>query len=241
VEGRDEAVLEEHWGRVGSGCDIAPRPLGDGKVDTADLEMLRSYRGRPVDDPTLLAHWPLDEREGLVAHNRAGGNDGTVVGQPQWRPQGGMIGGALEFNGSTFITADFAFSPADGPFSVLAWIKGGAPGQAIVSQEGGVNWLMADAVMGTLTTELSKSGRTEGERLSQTIITDGQWHRVAFTWDGVKRRLYVDSTLVTEDALDGLTDSFGKLLIGAARDMAAGTFWTGLVDDVRVYNRIVKP
>ncbi len=36
--------------------------------------------------------------------------------------------------------------PADGKFSVFVWIKGGAPGQVILSQESGVNWLAADGV-----------------------------------------------------------------------------------------------
>jgi len=35
--------------------------------------------------------------------------------------------------------------------------------------------------------------------------------------------------------------SSGKMLIGCGKNMAAGTFWSGLIDDVRIYNRAVKP
>jgi hypothetical protein len=34
---------------------------------------------------------------------------------------------------------------------------------------------------------------------------------------------------------------FGKVDFGAAKDMAPGSFSTGLIDDVRLYNRAVQP
>jgi hypothetical protein len=77
--------------------------------------------------------------------------------------------------------------------------------------------------------------------LSETTITDGQWHRIAFTWDGVNRRLYVDDVLVAEDTQAALEGSAGKQLLGCGANMAAETFFSGLIDDVRIYNRAVKP
>jgi hypothetical protein len=38
-----------------------------------------------------------------------------------------------------------------------------------------------------------------------------------------------------------LAGSTGKLVIGCGKDMTPGTFFTGLVDDVRIYSRAVKP
>ena len=138
-------------------------------------------------------------------------------------------------------TVKAAPSPADGPFSVLAWIKGGAPGQAVVSQQNSANWLVADAATGVLTTGLSKDVRTGSGLLSQAIITDGNWHRIAFTWDGANRRLHVDGVLAAEDTQEGLAASSGNLVIGAGSALAPGTYWKGLIDDVRIYNRVVKP
>jgi hypothetical protein len=31
------------------------------------------------------------------------------------------------------------------------------------------------------------------------------------------------------------------LYLGAGSTMAPGSFWKGLIDDVRIYNRVVKP
>jgi N-acetylneuraminic acid mutarotase len=239
VDISDLLRLIESWGQDDPAVDIAPPPFGDGIVDAEDLKVLMDSWGKQVQDDSLVAHWKLDEAEGMTASDSAGSHHGTVVGTAAWRPAGGTVGGALEFNGTTSVAADFILNPGNGPFSVLAWVKGGAPGQTLVSQTGGANWLMANA-QGALTTELSKGGRSGVGLSSQAVITNGDWHRIAFTWDGVNRRLYVDGMLAAEDVHDKLADSYGKLALGSARNMASGTFWSGLIDDVRIYNRAVK-
>jgi hypothetical protein len=76
---------------------------------------------------------------------------------------------------------------------------------------------------------------------SDAIITDGNWHRIGFVWDGAKRALYVDDFLVAEDAQTALAECCGGLNIGCGRDLTAGTFFTGLIDEVRIYDRVVAP
>jgi hypothetical protein len=230
----------DHWGENCPLCDIGPRPFGDGIVDVQDLIVLAGYIGEELDDPTLMAHWALDQAEGMIAYDSAGVNDGTVIGLPVWRPDAGQVNGALGFDGATFVVADFVLNPPDGPFSVLAWVKGGEPGRAIISQVGGANWLMVDA-SGTLMTELTRASRLATHLFSDTVITDGHWHRLGFTWDGSTRSLYVDDALVAEGTQTGLAACYGGLNIGCGKGMAPGTFWTGLIDDVRIYNRPIKP
>lgn len=194
------------------------------------------------DDPRLVADWRLDEKEGIVAHDSAKGNDGTVQGGAAWQPEGGMIDGALQLDGiDDYVSTEFVLNPADGAFSVFAWLKGGAPGQVIISQQAGVNWLMADPSEGKLMTELKSAGRTGTPLLSQAIITDGEWHRIGFVSDGANRALYVDGVVAAQDTQTGLKGSGGGLYIGVGENYAAGTFFSGMIDDVRIYNRAVKP
>ena len=94
---------------------------------------------------------------------------------------------------------------------------------------------------GNLMTELRNSGRDGCPLQSQIIITDGNWHRIGLVWDGTYRSLYVDDILVAEDTQQGLIGSVGGLNIGCGSDASAGTFWSGLIDDVRVYSRTVYP
>jgi hypothetical protein len=101
--------------------------------------------------------------------------------------------------------------------------------------------LTADPDTSVLLTELKSGGRSANVLYSNTIFTDGNWHRVGFTWDGSNRRLYVDDVLVAEDTQSGLASCLGGLNIGCGKNMTAGSFWTGLLDDVRLYNQAVKP
>jgi hypothetical protein len=186
----------------------------------------------------LIAHWPLDEIEGDIAPDSANDNDGNIYGDPTWQPEGGMVDGALQLEGiDDCIVTDFVLNPADGDFSVFAWIKGGNPGQVVLSQIGGVNWLVADPLEGNLMTELKGSGRGTTILPSRAVITDGNWHRIGFVWNGSYRTLYVDDVEVAEDTQDGLGSSEGGLYIGTGKAMESGTYWAGLIDDVRIYNR----
>ena len=91
-------------------------------------------------------------------------------------------------------------------------------------------------------TELTVPGRSGGPLLSQTAITDGQWHRIGFVWDGLYRTLYADGVVVAQDTHEGLKSSFNDLYIGTGKNMQSGTFFSGLIDDVRIYDRaVVRP
>jgi hypothetical protein len=245
VDGCEVCMIVDAWGTDDSLCDIGSMPWGDGVVDLEDLRTLAEHIGAPLDDPTLVAHWALDETEGQVASDSAGGKDGTVFGNPVWRPGAGVVDGALEFDGGDdcIVVSGGVVDPADGPFSVLAWVQGGGPGQAIVSQVDGVNWLIIDALQGSLATALvpPPSRDPVWPLVSEAVITDGSWHRIAFVWDGATRALYVDESLVAEDAQSSLASGSGGLHIGCDTDRTGGTFFSGLIDDVRIYNRAVRP
>jgi len=241
VDVKDVVIMTEHWGENYSLCDIGPTPLGDGIVDVQDLVVLTEYM--EPKDRTLIAHWALDETEGIIAQdNSAGDNDAYLIGDPIWQPSGGQVDGALQLDGvdDCVITGSIP-NPAEGPFSVFAWVKDGAPDQAVLSQMGGARWLCTDPSEGNLMTELKGTGRGAAELLSQTIITNGNWHRIGLVWDGSHRTLYVDDVAVAEDAQTDLEASENGLYIGAGTAMEPGSFWSGLIDDVRIYNRAVTP
>ena len=67
------------------------------------------------------------------------------------------------------------------------------------------------------------------------------WHRVGFVWDGSNRILYIDDAAVIEDILPELVEASGGLRIGASSNLDAGRFWSGMIDDVRIYDRVVEP
>jgi Tol biopolymer transport system component len=240
VDGKDLLTMVVQLGGNDPLCDIGPYAWGDGVVDAKDLAVLADYIGQGFQDPTLVAHWAFDETEGDIATDSMDESDGRVMIGATWRPHAGMVGGALELDGVTgSVVTDSVAELATGPFSVVAWIKGGAPGQIILSHGGTTDWLMANPIDGSLMTKLTSNGQPLSIGTSEAVITDGKWHRIALVFDGVDRILYVDGKEVARDSQPDITVSDGKFIIGAGSK--AGTGWSGLIDDVRIYSRVVRP
>ena len=249
VDFEDLLILIELWGTDDSSADVAPATKRDGIVGEQDLELMMQYWGAEIPEMGLIAHWKLDDMEGGIAHESVQGRDGNLHGEPLWRPTGGQVDGALEFDGTNdFVDVNSVLDPADGSISVFMWVKGGTPGQVILSQEGGRNWLTADTADGALRTDL-RTPATTGRGatppgpplISQTVITDGSWHRIGVVWDGNNRILYVDGIEVARDIAESLEPADGGLHIGAGSGLGSGTFFSGLIDDVRIYNRAIIP
>ena len=218
-------------------------------VDEKDLGILMDHWQEDINDATLMACWKLDETEGAVAYDSAAENDAVVMGNTLWHPDDGHVDGTLLCDGiDDYVATGFVLNPADGPFSVFAWIQGDIPGQVILSQAEGMDWLMVDAEQGTLKTGLTQSTKdirgniTPGPSLtSSAIITDGAWHRVGLVRDGAERILYVDGAEVVRDTIEYLAPCTGPLYIGAGCALEADRFWSGMIDDVRIYDRAVEP
>ncbi|MHC4558890.1 MAG: Kelch repeat-containing protein [Planctomycetota bacterium] len=238
VDSVDMCMMIDYWGTDELLYDIVPACFGDGIVDFRDLAVLTEYW---LKDFRLIAHWKLDETEGSIAYDSIGSNDGTLNGDPNWQPAGGQVDGALEFNGSNnYINTDFVLNPVSGSFSVFAWIKGGEPGQVIICQTDGTQgsaWLCAESSEGKLRTNLMDAFFPSLE--SESIITDGQWHHIGLVYDldVYHRHLYVDGIEVAKDTsiVGGLSSTAG-MHIGADKALEEGSFFSGMIDDVRIYN-----
>ena len=165
-------------------CDIGPTPFGDGIVDMKDLAVLTqccvcttcsirrcsraggSMRPRATSPATARELW-----------------NGTLVGNPMWQPDAGAVGGAIQLDGiDDHVLAGAPIDVATRRLSLFAWVKGGKPGQVILSQSNGVNWLVADARAGRPANRPAEAPtRTSRTLSSQTVITDGNWHRIGLT------------------------------------------------------------
>jgi hypothetical protein len=247
-------------GQVGISCCDASPTIKNCLVESNGPNAIEFWEGYEptIIDCTILgsimecygsdwvAHWKLDEAEGDTAIDSVAYYNGTLSGGPVWQPNDGIVDGALQFDGiDDYVSTDYVLDPADGAFSVFAWIQGGAPGQVIISQQDGNGtgntWLGLDAEDGVLMTGLvpRKIGWvTPPPLVSESVITDIKWHHVGFVWDGSYRALYVDGIEVAKDtaAQDPLKSADGGLHIGAGKTLSAGTFFSGLIDDVHIYN-----
>ena len=242
VNAMDMCIMLDHWGENYSLCDIGPMPWGNGIVDFRDFAVLANHW---LEDTRLVAHWKLDETEGDIVHDCTGDYDGIVNGEPVWQPTLGAIDGALELDGvNDYIETAFILNPSYGPFSVFAWIKTDSAGRAIISQTGeyGASWLAIDDA-GRLVTELQGSGRGQIPLPPGTVITDNEWHRIGFVWDGTHRTLYADDAEVIKDTTEQsmISAEGGGLHIGVDKDLTPDSFFSGSIDDIQIYNQAIEP
>ena len=185
----------------------------------------------------LLGWWKLDEKEGNTAADSSGnGNDGTLVGNPQWRPQAGKIGGAIELGGKgdyVKIANESAFDITS-QITIAAWVNITSVPQewtGIVTK-GDSAWRLST----TFANNVFHFGVSRENYLNgNTVVGSGQWHHVACVYDGSKMSIYVDGKLDVSQPRSGpiATNNF-PVCIGENIELT-GHCWNGFIDDVRIY------
>jgi hypothetical protein len=194
----------------------------------------------------LIAHWTFDEGSGTIAYDSVGNNDGTIYGA-QWTT--GQIGGALSFdgNGDYVDIADNAALQLPWALTVTAWVKPIYDGRdyyadAIVVKGQNVGWgpyfnyRIAMENQNLYTWGVTRSG-TELFFHGGTPIYDN-WQHLALTADGTKCRAYINGIEVASRGAPGpyLTFEGYPLQIGG-HAVTNARWFSGLIDDVRIYNR----
>lgn len=181
------------------------------------------------------AWWTFDENAGPVAKDAVESRTGFIEGA-LWEldiNNPGPTSAALRFDGiDDWVEIYDVGGLFNESFSVSCWINGGnEAGQVIVSQQNGVNWLMVSDSLG-LKTELTEPPLSSDA--SELFPVD--WSHVCIVWDANKQEiaLYMDADhLGSRMAFQPLEDA---LYIGRPSDLSGGTFWNGVIDEVRIFD-----
>ena len=93
-----------------------------------------------------------------------------------------------------------------------------------------------------LSAETSSGWVAKKPLVSEFVISDDQWHYIGFVWDGLYRILYTDGIEIAKDtaAQNPLKPADGGLYIGVDKTLSAGTSFSGLIDDVRIYDKALS-
>ncbi|MHC4703938.1 MAG: LamG-like jellyroll fold domain-containing protein, partial [Planctomycetota bacterium] len=203
-----------------------------------------SFRTLPeilVTDPSLVGWWKLDEDGGAVAIDWSGhGNHGTLQGDPQWAP--GQVGGALEFDGSgDYVDCGNPESlTITDNITIMGWIKVAAFTKTweTILAKGDDSYRMSRGPGDGDSIHFAASGT--GTNLDATIVvTTDTWRHVAGVYDGTNKIIYIDGAEDARLASAGSIDTSSYNLFIGANSQQAGRNLTGLIDDVRVYNRVL--
>jgi hypothetical protein len=195
-------------------------------------------------DLVPLAHWKLDEAQGNVAADSSGNaNNGAVLGNPVWRPAAGWLAGAMELDGrGDYIKVEKpkGFNLAPGSFSVSTWIyPKETRGRWHAIMEYDRNSLFGNRFGLWLDIEGRFHFRV-GQNTWQTpdALTPNRWYHLTAVYDAAAKqmRLYVDGALAaTANSPKGFTTPRQATLILGARGSADDEYFTGLMDDIRVF------
>ena len=229
--------------------DFAQPLLSPGAANTSGIrEVLRaappsvcmdvSAYGTTVSDG-LAGYWKLDEEGGASAADSSGnGLSGTVYGSPS-SIESGAAGRAYGFGGSDYISLGNPSSFPDGasPRSMCGW---GRPD----SLAGGFAWIASYGTAGTgQAMFIGRNGATlygggYGDDLSASNVwTAGNWTQACLTYDGATARLYANGQQVASGA-KSWNLARGVAYIG--KQVNGAEYWTGAIDDVRIYNRALS-
>jgi hypothetical protein len=201
-----------------------------------------------------VAHWTLDEGVGQVAgdtsghanHGQLGSTAGADAADPAWTA-GHAGGGALDFNGSSYVTVPDTGVLELQQLAVDAWVRRtGSPGRwRYVLSKGSLAcdrsaYGLYSAWSGGMAFYVSSASEyTISPEVSSSIVWDGAWHHVIGSYDGDRVRLWIDGSQVGAGTPTNMEIAYAA----GSRGVYIGTYrgscdlgFSGTIDDVLVWN-----
>jgi hypothetical protein len=228
---------------------------GPGATGTLILDDIRLYtQARELVTPTqpdpasLVLHYAFEGN----ANDSAGANHGTAFGSPTYAL--GRIGQAINLDGIDDYVAIDNFSYASrghAEVSVCAWIRTSIEEDQIIASFDRDNyWRLEISGDGTGPGKVGWEVATDTGQVdygSNARVDDGLWHHVAGIFDNGTLTVYLDGN-AEASAFGGPTFGTGAVRYGYvglgsestsfnADPRTPADFFTGSVDDVRIYER----
>lgn len=208
----------------------------DGTVTVGPEWSFRLEQGRCV------GHWTFDETSGAVAADANGAVPAAVKGSPTWLAEGGRFAGAIQLNGQSDFVEVPALNLNTDVMTITAWLraapqKNDIPGVVLCRTNSTVSGINLRGV--GLRYHWNDLSATYDWNSGLTVPTDGTWTFVALTVTPEKGTLFMFENgrlKSAENRIHHPVQAFdGPLMIG--RDGGFGDrYYTGAVDDVRVFN-----
>ena len=234
--------------------DLIPEDIGRGPYDTeirryykaaAERQQLAARRVVKANAPDgLAAWWTFDEPgDSPVAFDYSGHRNGGCLEQAQRRP--GFAGSALFCNGSCVLVSGSQTLGELKTFTVECRVK-----TDVANQNGA--W-MINSMFGQNAVKGFRLGLQHGRPsfqvpetawshslIGKEVLPLGKWVHLVATFDGVIMRIFMDGRECGSLSRPGpYHASNGRLVLGNY-DLGHGAFFSGLIDDVRIYRRVLS-
>lgn len=214
-------------------------------------EILAMYKSgqvtrKTVSNSGLVGYWPLNEGVGTVAGDSSGGGYTGTITAATWA--NGKRGKALSFDGSgdfvsAPVTASSILNISGNTITQSAWVypTANVTNGTIATRNAGYYFQRHSD--GTLAMYLYGTN-SPGYHYSTGTVPLNQWSHVAYTYNGSVITFYINGVAAgTANNTGNITQLTGyenePFRIGwdSSTDIR---YWSGLIDDVRVYNRALS-
>jgi hypothetical protein len=190
----------------------------------------------------LVGHWKLDETTGMTAVDSSLlANNATYQGSPTLGVAG-AVDSAVQFDGANYAITNQTFNPPS-IGTVAFWMqRAGAPAARERFFGVGGDWEIWQDPDGVIRCDLGGDGNVGGFFSVTSMVTPSQWYHIAATFDAVADTY--------EIFINGVSDKSGSMALSpqasaqlsiAARTGLSVERFQGILDDLRIYNRILCP
>ena len=217
--------------------------------DDSSISFTLSGRVFCATDPvTLITRWPLNETSGFAAEDIAGSNDGTLTNMNGNEWTGGVVGGALEFDGTNDYVEAAGLLDEPANVTICAWLNLTSSSWAadVISLGDYVAIRLDDETPGFGFTRAYYYTGSVWRNTSSGIILKGTgWRHVAYVVDDTNnsQKFYIDGAVLGSTSY---TESISYSGLGSNTTMGVHGgnenqfFFGGKIDDVRIYNRVLS-
>ncbi len=204
----------------------------------------------------LAGYWSFDTTytNGATAYDQSGNNNNATANATIGAL--GAAGLALQFNGfSSYAQAGSTSTQLYdlvGDLSLSLWVQtaNSSRNEALVGKYAsagsgsGSGYVLATTPSGTAQLFLGLANVTSGANVATDVtkINDGQWHQLTAVISlGNSVTFYVDGVQSSTQPIKSAANAANAILeIGLSPSSAIGTYFTGSIDDVRIYNRALS-
>ncbi|MEV4289325.1 LamG-like jellyroll fold domain-containing protein [Nonomuraea bangladeshensis] len=211
-----------------------------GNLSASSNEVAAAVTAPPA-TPGLVAAYGMNEGAGTTVGDSSGKNNTGAATDTTWA--NGKHGKALSFNGtSSWVTVPHAQSlRLANALTLSAWVR-----PATVDAWRTV--LMKETASGPsyglyASYDGAPLGWLQNATTFKTVVGDdplpvNQWSHLAVTYNGTMVTLYLNGTQIDQTPMTGnLADDGGVLRLGG-NNLWLDEFYSGLIDEVRIYNRV---
>ncbi len=185
-------------------------------------------------EDSLTGHWSFDEASGDVVNDATEfGNHGVIVGAT--RTSDGVSGGAIEFDGDDIVNLGVSHFDIDttNEFSISLWFKFDETFTGHLIRRGPYVYpyrIYSNARRISTTVRTSRTNY-----MSSTVFPEAEvWTHCVLTYGNGERTLYINGVQDNSSALEGILNFYSEF------DTNLGEGYTGLIDEVKIYNKALS-